>query len=73
MKALVAVDKNPETFVGLRYACHLLDHCDATVDALHVRPHLKDIAAEAYAPFLTKDGLENAIKSEIRQVEEMFQ
>ncbi|MBI5248607.1 MAG: universal stress protein [Desulfomonile tiedjei] len=72
MKVLVAVDRNAETFVGLRYACHLLESCYAKVDALHVTPDLKDIAAESYAPFLSKDGLENAIKTEIQQVEEMF-
>lgn len=72
MKVLVAVDKNPETFVGLRYACHLLENCNAQVDALHVRPDLKDIAAESYAPFLSKDGLEDAIEAEIQEVEEMF-
>lgn len=72
MKVLVAVDKNPETFVGLRYACHLLEHCDALVDALHVAPDLKDIAAETYAPFLTRDGLQDAIELEVREVEDMF-
>jgi nucleotide-binding universal stress UspA family protein len=72
MKVLVAVDKNPETFVGLRFACHLLENCNAQVDALHVRPDLKDIAAESYAPFLSKDGLENAIEAEIQEVEELF-
>lgn len=72
MRVLVAVDKNPETFVGLRFACHLLDGCQARVDALHVTADLKDIAAETYAPFLTKDGLENAIEKEIQEVESMF-
>lgn len=72
MKVLVAVDKNPETFVGLRFACHLLDGCRARVDALHVTADLKDIAADTYAPFLTMDGLENAIESEIQEVENMF-
>jgi nucleotide-binding universal stress UspA family protein len=72
MKVLVAVDKNPETFVGLRFACHLLENCSARFDALHVTPELKDIAAESYAPFLSKEGLETAIETEIRDVEEMF-
>jgi len=72
MKVLVAVDKNQETFAGLRYACHLLENCHARVDALHVTADLKDIAAESYAPFFTKDGLENAIESEVQQVEDMF-
>jgi len=72
MKVLVAVDKNPETFVGLRYACHLLENSDAQVDALHVSPELEDIAAESYAPFLTTDGLENAIEADVRIVEDLF-
>jgi nucleotide-binding universal stress UspA family protein len=72
MKVLVAVDKNPETFVGLRYACHLLENCNARIEALHVRPDLKDIAAESYTPFLSKDGLEDAIDKEIQEVEERF-
>lgn len=72
MKVLVAVDKNHETFAGLRYACHLLEHSEAQVDALHVAPDLTEIAAESYAPFLTKDGLEDAINAEVQEVEEMF-
>jgi nucleotide-binding universal stress UspA family protein len=72
MKVLVAVDKNPETFIGLRYACHLLEGQSAHVDALHVRPELKEVAAETFAPFFTKDGLEDAIEDEAHKVEEMF-
>jgi nucleotide-binding universal stress UspA family protein len=72
MKVLVAVDKNPETFVGLRYACHMLENCEAQVDALHVKPDLKEVAAESYAPFLTKDGLQDAIESDVDEVEEIF-
>jgi len=72
MKVLTAVDKNPDTFVGLRYACHLLENCQARVDALHVTPELAEIAADSYTPFLSKAGLENAIESEVQEVEEMF-
>jgi nucleotide-binding universal stress UspA family protein len=72
MKVLVAVDKHPETFVGLRYACHLLEDCGAIVDALHVTQDLKEIAAESYAPFLTSEGLEEAIETEVAEVEEKF-
>lgn len=72
MKVLVAVDKNPETYMGLRYACHLLDGSDAEVDALHVRPDLKEIASESYAPFLTSEGLEEAIEADVREVEKQF-
>jgi len=72
MKVLVAVDKNIETFVGLRYACHLLENSDAKVDALHVKPGLTEIASQSYAPFVTKDGLEDAIESDVQEVENKF-
>ncbi len=72
MKVLVAVDKNPETYMGLRYACHLLNKSDAKVDALHVTPDLADVVAESYAPFLTKDGLENAVEADLQSVEKQF-
>lgn len=72
MKVLVAVDKNPETYMGLRYACHLVNKLDAQVDALHVTPDLADVVAESYAPFLSKDGLENAVEADVQLVEEQF-
>ena len=72
MKVLVAVDKNPETYIGLRYACHLLNELDARVDALHVTPDLADVVAESYAPFLTKDGLESAMEADVQSVETQF-
>jgi nucleotide-binding universal stress UspA family protein len=72
MKVLVAVDKNPETYVGLRYTCHLLEKHDASVDALHVKMDLAEIAAESYAPFLSKDGIQNAIDADVHTVEELF-
>jgi len=72
MKVLVAVNKNPETFVGFRYACHLLENCNARIKALHVKPDLNDIAAESYAPFLSKDGLEKAIERETQEITERF-
>ena len=72
MKVLVAVDKNPETYMGLRYACHLLNKLEARVDALHVTPDLADVVAESYAPFLTKDGLESAMEADVQSVETQF-
>ena len=73
MKVLVAVDKNPETFIGLRYVCHLLENHQARVDAIHVRPDVTGIAAESYAPFVTKDALTGAAEAEVQEVEELFQ
>ncbi len=72
MKVLVAVDKNPETYTGLRYACHLLSEINAQVDALHVTPDLADVVADSYAPFVTKDGLEHALEADVQAVEEQF-
>ncbi|MGO9569835.1 MAG: universal stress protein, partial [Desulfomonilaceae bacterium] len=42
------------------------------VDALHVTPDLADVVAESYAPFLTKDGLENAVEADLQSVEKQF-
>lgn len=72
MKVLVAVDKNPETFVGLRYACHLLENNGASVSALHVRPDYQEVAAESYAPFATRDSVEGEIEAISQEVENLF-
>lgn len=71
MKVLVGVDKSQESHVALAYACHLLEHFDADVHALYVKPDEAEIAAESfYAPFFSKDGLEKWIDSETLQVQE---
>jgi nucleotide-binding universal stress UspA family protein len=71
MKALVAVDKSPESGMALRYACHLFEHLDVEVDALYVRPDESDIAPETfYAPFVEKSDVRNWIESETEKVEE---
>ncbi len=72
MKVLVAVDKNLESFIGLRYACHLLRNTGSKLHALHVTPGVSDIDSLSYAPFLTKDGFKEAIDTEIQQVENYF-
>ncbi len=72
MKVLVAVDKSPDTFVGLRYACHLLENTKARVDALHVKPGPTEIAAESYAPFVTKEKVEDAIETDVQKIESKF-
>ena len=71
MKILAAVDKSPESHMALGYACHLLEHFDASVDALHVMPDRVEMAADAfYAPFFSKDGLNQWIESEALQITE---
>ncbi len=69
MKVLVAVDKNPETYTGLRYACHLLENNDAQVDALHVTPALAELAAESYAPFVTSAKVVDSANAEVAEVQ----
>lgn len=74
MKILVAVDKSPESHMALGYVCHLLEHFDASVDALHVMPDQVEMAAETfYAPFFSKGGLNQWIESETLQINEDLQ
>ena len=72
MKVLVAVDKNPETYTGLEFTCHLMEKQNAVVDAIHVKPSLADIVAEGYAPFLSKGGLEGEIEGDVKEVRRQF-
>ncbi|HMK36413.1 MAG TPA: universal stress protein [Desulfomonilaceae bacterium] len=70
MKVLAAVDNTPESQTALAYVCHLLEHFDAEVHALYVRPDEPKIAADSfYAPFFSKDGLKNWINGETLEVE----
>ena len=75
MKILVAVDKSEESQQALRYTCHLLEHFEADVDALYVKPNLVDSVAESsYAPFTTRKDVEKSIAAEEdKTVEEIFQ
>jgi nucleotide-binding universal stress UspA family protein len=71
MKILVGADKSEESQVALRFTCHLLEHFDARVDALYVKPDVVEVAAEsAYAPFTTKGDLERSIEAEAQKVAE---
>lgn len=56
MKLLVAVDQYLESRLALRYVCHLLEHFDAEVDAIHVKKDVGNIILEDFdIPFLKKD------------------
>jgi nucleotide-binding universal stress UspA family protein len=71
MKVLAAVDKTPESHAALAYACHLLEHFDADVHALYVKPDEPAIAADSfYEPFFSKDGLKNWIDAEALEVQQ---
>ncbi|MFZ5449656.1 MAG: universal stress protein [Thermodesulfobacteriota bacterium] len=75
MKILVAVDKNEESQQALRYCCHLLEHFEAEVDGLYVKPNVVESVAEtSYAPFTTRGDVEKAIETEAEKtVEEIFE
>jgi nucleotide-binding universal stress UspA family protein len=71
MKILVAVDKSEESQQALRYCCHLLEHFDADVDALYVKPDLIESVAEtSYAPFTTRKDVEKSIAAEEDKTDE---
>jgi nucleotide-binding universal stress UspA family protein len=71
MKVLVAIDKSPESHMALAYTCHLLEHFDADVHALYVKPDEVEVGPESfYAPFFSKDGLKDWIDSDALQVQE---
>ena len=71
MKVLVAIDKSSESQMALAYTCHLLEHFDADVHALYVKPDEVEVGPESfYAPFFSKDGLKDWIDSDALQVRE---
>jgi nucleotide-binding universal stress UspA family protein len=74
MKILVAVDKSEESQQALRYACHLLEHFNAQVDALYVKPDLvESVADSSYAPFTTRKDVEKALAAEEEKtIDEIF-
>lgn len=75
MKILVGVNKSEESQLALRHACHLLEHFDAEVDALYVKPDVVEMAREgAYAPFTTSSGMERELEKDASKVvEEIFE
>jgi nucleotide-binding universal stress UspA family protein len=69
MKVLVAVDRDLESRLALRYACHLLEHFDAEVDAIHVKKDVGKIILEDFdIPFLKKDH-KKKIDEQAKEVE----
>jgi nucleotide-binding universal stress UspA family protein len=76
MKILVAVDKTAESQVALRYACHLMEHFVAIVDALYVKPDVVETVTEGggYTPFTTKSDVAREIEKETEKtVEEIIE
>jgi len=69
MKVLVAVDKSEESQMALQYACHLLEHVDAKVDAVYVKPDEADMGPETlYVPFASRDQAKALIEAETEAV-----
>lgn len=69
MKVLVAVDRDLESRLALRYACHLLEHFDAEVDAIHVKKDVGNIILEDFdVPFLKRDH-QKKIEEQAKEVE----
>jgi nucleotide-binding universal stress UspA family protein len=75
MKILVGVDKSEESQQALQYTCHLLEHFEAEVDALYVKPDVVESVAESsYAPFTTRKDVEKNIDAEAEKtIEEIFE
>lgn len=75
MKILVGVNKSEESQLALRHACHLLEHFEAEVDALYVKPDVVEMAREgAYAPFTTSGDMERELEKDANKVvEEIFE
>jgi nucleotide-binding universal stress UspA family protein len=68
MRILVAVDRDEESQMALRYTCHLLEHFEAHVDALYVKPDVAQAGAEgAYAPFTTPQDFHAAMEAEAQR------
>ena len=69
MKVLVAVDQDLESRLALRYACHLVEHFDAEVDAIHVKKDVGNIILEDFdIPFLRRDH-KKTIDAQAKEVE----
>ena len=76
MKILVAVDKTEESQVALRFACHLVEHFTAIVDALYVKPDVVGTVTGGggYAPFTTESDVKREIEKETQKtVEEIVE
>ncbi len=71
LRILVGVNQSEESQLALRYACHLLEHFTARVDALYVKPDVVEMAREgAYAPFTTRGAIEREVEKEATKVVE---
>ena len=70
MKVLIAVDENLESRLALRYACLMLEHFDAEVDAIYVKKDVGSIILEDFdIPFLKKDH-KKKIDQQAKEVEQ---
>jgi nucleotide-binding universal stress UspA family protein len=71
MKILIGIDKTEESQIALKYACQLMEHFEAEVDAVYVQPNVTEMLADgSHALFVSKNDLAQAIDQETGQVEE---
>ena len=76
MKILVAVDNTKESQVALSYACHLMEHFVAIVDALYVKPDVVETVTGGggYVPFTIRSKVAREIdKVTEKTVEEIIE
>lgn len=73
IKVLVGVDTSPESRVALRYVCHLLEHCDAQVEAIYVKPDVSFyIQHDFEVPFIKRKSLEAKVEETAEEVEKQI-
>ena len=62
MKILIGIDKTEESQIALKYACQLMEHFEAEVDAVYVQPNVTEMLADgSHALFVSKNDLAQAI------------
>lgn len=70
LKVLVGVDASPESRVALRYVCHLLEHCNAQIEAIYVKPDVTFYLQHDFEiPFMKRKSLEEKVEEETEEVE----
>ncbi len=71
MKILIGIDKTEESQIALKYACQLMEHFEAEVNAVYVQPNVTEMLIDgSHALFVSKNDLTQAIDKETGQVEE---
>jgi nucleotide-binding universal stress UspA family protein len=70
MKVLAAVDQDLESRLALEYLCHLMEHFDGEVDAIHVKKDVGHVILEDFdIPFLKTDH-KKKIEEQAKEIEQ---